>query len=95
MAMIVFNQRYKGRLAQVVTAEKAKKIQAVLDNPPDNLTEDQIAYFMAIKKVYQNKGSMMPKTAQKASTRLIDDENNRLNIGVLQGKSEMLPRNDR
>jgi hypothetical protein len=75
MAFIVFNQPYKGRLAQVVTADKARAIQQALDHPQDNLSAEQSAFLLAIKHVYHNTGSHIPGSAQKRSTRLIDDEN--------------------
>jgi hypothetical protein len=95
MAFIVFHTAYKGRLAQVVTAEKALAIQHALDHPQDGLSEQQSEFLLAIKKVYHNTGSHIPGSAQKRSTRLIADENNLTHEGVLQGMNESIPRNDR
>lgn len=88
MAFITFNHRYKGRLSQVVPATKAREIQAALNNPPDELTEEQGEFLLAIKKIYFGKPGRPEKAVEPATDHLT-------NPGVLQGMSEIIPRGDR
>lgn len=84
MAIIIYNQRYKGRLAQVVPAAKAKEIQSFLDNPPDDINEEQSEFLLAIKQIYMGKRTApAPDTSHLTHT------------GITQGMTQALPTGDR
>lgn len=87
MAFIRYIEPFNGHLAEVVSAEKARSIQDALDNPQDGLSDEQTAYLSNIQGVYHSKTRSAIYDEYTASTLT--------NEGVLQGKSEMLPRNDR
>jgi hypothetical protein len=89
MAFIVFNQRYKGKLSQVVPANKARKIQAMLDNPPDDTTEEQGEFLLAIYKIYPGKSQRAAETPRTLDTSHLYHE------GIQQGVSQQLPTGDR
>lgn len=85
MAMIIFNRRYKNRLAMVVPAAKAKEIQDFLDNPPDDLTDEQSDFLLAIKQIY-------PGTRRLPQE---PDSSHLTHQGIQQGVSQQLPTGDR
>jgi hypothetical protein len=88
MAFIRFNAPYKGKLSQVVPADKARKIQAMLDNPPDDITEEQGEFLLAIHKIYMGKPGRTPQPEPVNTDHMI-------NPGVSQSMYDALPRNDR
>lgn len=85
MAFIVFNQPYKGKLSRVVPADKARKVQQMLDNPPDDITEEQGEFLLAIKKIYPGKSSRPAEP----------DTSHMTNPGIQQGMAQGVPANDR
>lgn len=83
IAFITYIQPYNGRLAAVVSADKAKEILRASEHP-ESLTEKQLAYMANIKNVYLAKP--YPHTEPKQDDTV---------AGVLQGMSEQIPRGDR
>lgn len=85
MSFIVFNHKYKGHLAMVVPAAKAREIQDFLDNPPDDLSDEQSDFLLAIKQIY-------PGTRRLPQE---PDSSHLTHQGIEQGMTQALPSGDR
>lgn len=84
MAFITLNREYKGHKAMVVSAEKAKSIQEALNNLPENMTDEQEEFLLAIKHIYFGDKRQKPV-----------DTSHLTNIGIQQSSYDAIPTGDR
>ena len=90
MAFVIYTTKLAtGKRSESITPERAKWILENLNNPSDDLTESQQAYLMRVQNVYTSKPDKLNPADKKEVL------NTLTNIGVLQGKSEIMPRGDR
>lgn len=89
MAFIRFSVPYHNHLGIVVSAAKALEIENFLNNPPDDLTDDQSDFLLAIHKIYHGKGNRAAVEAENTS------DEHLTHTGIAQGMSSAVPTGDR
>lgn len=95
MAFVTYHPLWQGKRSEVIPHDKAKAILHALHHPEvlADLTDEQVNYLQHIQVDKHGKPAVY--LGKQAAAKQEPDTSHLTNVGVAQGKLEILPRGDR